>query len=403
MTPTRRALALACALGLLAGATGRAAAEAEFYTPGSGRLNAILSESVRSGRDPFIPLHAVQNPALKAAASGVVMLTMRRVAACMIGDPDLEDDPREHGLPASLEVGGVRLLVRPPRVCTAWRLGENSFVTAAHCVTSASVCKTTTVHFPDDAFASSRDDGDAFTETSVKASCAGVIYMNRNLDVVVFRVSPGPDVGGWADKAAILSVPSGDRADPLTRRKPDKLALVQYPTRDRNYRDGATTLAPRTGPYIQGPTPFGLSFCNAHVVDARLDRADLPWQTPVENACGIRAPRRAQPERAAGFWHNCNTTDGSSGAPILSIDKGYSVAGIHVAGGLDQNVAVRASAVAKCVSWASLAAGAPAPAPGAGRVPGCRAAGTGGRPPRAVGAAFCAAPRNKALCARYGR
>lgn len=266
--------------------------------------------------------------------------------------------------------------------CTGWRIADTLFVTAWHCMSEDEFsCQNTTIGFgysPDLADISAIQAGDFSILSSDwnqrgAERCEEIVYQNRVLDIVFFRVSTD-HYEDWG-AGQILEILPGTQSFPT---QADRLAVLQHPAPgigscrsailerigdvyDRYQMELQASVWGRTrDPYCQ--------------LQRREEGGSIRWYTGTnpypDDACsfddfsglaGTSGPNNA-------ILHGCDTCPMSSGAPIISLgstggiaseNRACTVIGMHLRAGNGRqhdglwNVGLRMSVLGECVDFAS--------------------------------------------------
>lgn len=288
--------------------------------------------------------------------------------------------------------------------CTAWRVAENLFATAWHCLPeSQDSCDHASITF-DYSPRKGLETNDSTKWGSATESCTRVEYANDRLDFTLFRVSTR-EIGKWKNAPKLRVLPS-DLSYPQTttdtHRTGDRLALIHFPAlavcKDFESRDASPSSSARdavaynrrkyqTSQKISAFDASANAECRAWVVQTGRNSNQPIYQLPPNGdaAFDVRTPvgRNHKPEGSfcsrllpdpapkIGLLHRCETCQGSSGAPLISLEPRPSsglgrhgtVVGIH--SGYFQkrnrgmrdfigNFAIRMSKITECLDMAAI-------------------------------------------------
>ena len=267
--------------------------------------------------------------------------------------------------------------------CTAWRIADSLFATAWHCLPEQEYsCRYATIQFG--YMGQQGETPDIWFEEE----CEEIVYSNQGLDFAVFRVTkknyaPG-DQGSWGTLPILPVISSPSDAFPGSTgvfferrgfRRLDRIAILHHPLLSARCQAELKTLSPVSD------FQLGLkaSFFNSSDRQCRLiprdDSTSPSWPSGrypyFEGACndvgnGRVASRKGFSGPATSILHGCDTCEGSSGAPVFSLEKnvlrGCSVIGTHTGSAKQlslsegnfargNNLAVRMSVVAECIDF----------------------------------------------------
>ncbi|SOE12765.1 hypothetical protein SAMN05877838_0897 [Hoeflea halophila] len=298
-------------------------------------------------------------------------------------------------------VGGSRI---DSEGCTAWRVADNLFATAWHCLPELQdSCDHASITF---GYSPRKvlQEKDSTEWGFATESCTTVEYANDQLDFTLFRVS-AREIEKWKNTPKLRVLP-GDLSYPqtttATQRTGDRLALIHFPAlttcKDFDSRDANPSLPGRdTAAYnrrkyqtSQKISAFDASAnaqCRAWVVQTGKNSDQpiykLPSSGDPEFDVMAQVGRNHKPEGSfcsrllpdpaprIGLLHRCETCQGSSGAPLISLEPRPSsglgrhgtVVGIHSGyypkrnrGRRDfiGNFAIRMSKITECLDMAAI-------------------------------------------------
>ncbi len=279
---------------------------------------------------------------LKSYALSVPRIS-RRAPACIVDQLSDQESKREAD---NMTLG-----------CTAFRVGEDLFATAWHCVPDSGNggCDNIKLHF---GYRSSDDEGGR--GAIAREKCKAVVFRSSRLDFAIIRTER-TKFEKWSS-APVLKFVTGRGNLPF---HDEPLAILHYPAPDEycNPRAREADTDGQLGLRLSRWTKSargGLCKVRGKGVEGTGKRYELNPPKDPKHVCELA--RRAN--RDLAFGHSCATCEGTSGAPVISMsdeaERQGRVLGVHVNGADDDNPdrlpnrAVRSHAVADCLDLAAL-------------------------------------------------